>query len=170
LRQAPAAAVLAALALALPAEPALAAGGLEIMPTLDKLVPLIVLFVLMIVPVNRLILQPLLSVLDERDERIAGARARAGEIARRADETLAHYEERIAAARQEAEGERRGTLEVARGKSAERVAEARGEGEARVAEARRAAAAAREEARAQLESEARDLARQAAERMLGRSL
>ena len=67
------------------AGPAFAAGGgIEIMPTPAKLLPLILLFVLMIVPVNRLIIQPMLSVLDERDARIAGARQRAAELEKRA--------------------------------------------------------------------------------------
>jgi F-type H+-transporting ATPase subunit b len=129
-----------------------------------------VLFLLMIVPVNRLILQPLLSVLDEREARIAGARERADEVARRADETLEAYEARIAEARAEAEAERRGTLDEARSRHAERVTRERGAGEASIAEARAQVASALEAARTQLETQAQDLARQAAERMLGRSL
>ncbi|MBW2313525.1 MAG: ATP synthase F0 subunit B [Deltaproteobacteria bacterium] len=162
------AALLAALLLG--AGPAHASDGLVIVPDPAKLIPLMILFVLMIAPVNRLILQPLLAVLDERDERIAGARARAEQIAKRADETLASYEAHIATARAESELERRGTLEQARGRHAERVAEERGVGETRVAEARAEVATALEQARTQLEAQAGDLAKQAAERMLGRSL
>jgi len=155
----------------LAAGPAAAAGGgIEIMPSPDKIIPLIVLFLLMVVPVNRLILQPLLAVLDEREVRIAGAREHADEIARRADETLSSYEANIASARAEAEAERRATLEHARGRHAARVAEERGTGETLVAEARAEVALGLETARAQLQGQAEELARQAAEKMLGRSL
>lgn len=154
----------------LAAGPAFAEEGIQIVPSVGKLVPLIVLFLVMIVPVNRLILQPLLGVLEEREARIAGARARADEIARRADETLSSYESRIASARAEAEVERRGTLEEARGRHAARVSEERGAGESRIVEARAEIARTLEGARTQLEAQAQDLARQAAERMLGRSL
>jgi len=171
LSRAPVPSLAVAAAVALLASPALASeGGIEIMPSPGTLLPLIVLFLVMIVPVNRLLLQPLLAVLDEREARIAGARARAEEVARRADETLSGYESRIAGARAEAETERRGTLEQARGQHATRVAEERSAGEASIADARAQVAQALEGARAQLESQAQDLARQTAEKMLGRSL
>ena len=147
-----------------------AGGGIEIMPTPAKLIPLIALFALMIVPVNRLIIQPMLKVLDERDERIAGARARAGEIGKRADEVLRAYQASVGGAREEAESERRARLDQARGVQAERIGRERGEAEQRLAEARREVNEALEQARTGLRSQAEDLARQATERMLGRSL
>jgi len=152
-------------------EPALAAGeGIEIVPTPDRLIPLIVLFVLMIVPVNRLILRPLLGVLEEREERIAGARVRADALRREADAVLSGYQARIADARAESELERRGTLDEARGRNGERVREARGAAETRIATARREVGTALEQARSQLRAQSDALARQVAERMLGRSL
>jgi len=152
-------------------EPALASGGgIEIVPSAGRLIPLIVFFLLMIVPVNRLLLQPLLRVLDEREERIAGARARADSLGRDADAVLSSYEARIADVRGESELERRGTLDQARGRHGERVREARGDAELRIEAARRQVGAALEQARDQLHAEAETLARQAAERMLGRSL
>jgi len=163
-------AVVAAVLLGM-ASPALAAGGgLEIMPTLDRIVPLIVLFCLMVVPVNRLIIQPLMAVLDERESRIAGARVRATEVGKQADEILERYESSVAAARERSEQERRSALDEARHRQAERVAEARGDAESRIEAARSEVGSALEQARGQLESQAGDLARQAAERMLGRSL
>ena len=165
------AAAITALALSLAAGPALAAGGgLEIMPTPSKLVPLLVFFLLLIVPVNRLIIQPLLGVLDEREERIAGARARADEIGKRAGEVLSAYETHVAAAREESETERRGTLDEARSAQTARVAEERGDAEARIEKARQEVGVALEQARGQLQAQAAELAQQAAERMLGRSL
>lgn len=164
-------AVATALVTTLAAQPALAAGGgIEIVPEAGKLVPLIVLFCLMVVPVNRLIIRPLLAVLDEREERIAGARARAAEVGARADEVLSSYEERVAAARAEAETERRATLDEARAAQAERVAGERGEAESHIEQARREVGEALAQARGGLQAQAEELARQAAERMLGRTL
>ena len=157
--------------MALSAEPAQAAGGgIEILPDPARLLPLIALFVLMIVPVNHLIVKPLLSVLDEREARIAGSRQRAEELGQRAGEVLAGYEASVARAREEAETSRRSTLDEARTVHAERVASERGAAEQRTAEARREIAVALEQARTGLRTEAEALARQTAERMLGRSL
>jgi F0F1-type ATP synthase membrane subunit b/b' len=163
-----AALVLASLALSAPA--LASGGGIEIMPEPGQLLPLMVLFVLMIVPVNRLIIRPLLSVLDERVQRIAGARARAGEVGKRAGEVLAACEASVRRARAEAEAERRGTLDQARAAQAARVAKERGEAEQRVERARNEVGAALTQARTRLHSDSQQLARQAAERMLGRNL
>jgi F-type H+-transporting ATPase subunit b len=160
--------VLASLLRSAPAHAA--GGGIEIMPEPGKLLPLIVLFVLMIVPVNRLIIRPLLAVLDERDQQIAGSRARAGEIAKRADQVLAGYEASVARAREEAEVERRGTLDQARASQATRVAREREEAERTLERARAEVGAALAQARTRLHADARQLAQQAAERLLGRSL
>lgn len=163
--------VLLACASLLAASPALAAGGgIEIMPSPGRLIPLIVLFLLMVVPVNRLIIQPLLSVIDERESRIAGAQVRASQVGKRADDILQAYETRVAGARESAEDERRGALDEARHRQAQRVAEERGAAETRIEEARREIDGALEQARGELRSQAEGLARQAAERMLGRSL
>lgn len=163
-------AVVAAI-LVLPAGTALAAGGgIEIMPSLPKLIPLIALFALMIVPVNRLLIQPMLAVLDERDEKIAGARGRAAEVGKRADAVLASYESSVASAREEAEGERRGQLDQARSTQAERLGRERGDAESRLDQARSEIQTALDQARGGLRAEAEQLARQAAERMLGRGL
>jgi len=152
-------------------EPALASGGgIEIVPSPGRLLPLIVFFLLMIVPVNRLLLRPLLAVLDEREERIAGTRDRADALGREAETVLAGYQARIAEVRGESELERRGTLDEARGRHGERVRDERAAAEARIAQARREVGAALDEARRQLQADAEGLARQAAERMLGRSL
>lgn len=154
-----------------PAGHALAAGGgIEIMPSPAKLLPLIGLFALMIIPVNRLLIQPMLKVLDERDERIAGARSRAGEVGKRAEEVLAAYEGNVARARDEAEGERRGQLDQARSAHADRVGRERGDAEQRLEQARGEIRGALEQARGGLQAEAQQLAKQAAEKMLGRSL
>jgi F-type H+-transporting ATPase subunit b len=160
--------VLASLLLSVPARAA--GGGIEIMPDPGKLLPLVALFVLMIVPVNRLIIRPLLAVLDEREQRIAGSRARASEIAKRADQVLAGYEGSVARAREEAEVERRGTLDQARAAQTARVSREREEAERTLERARAEVGAALAQARTRLHADAQQLAEQAAERLLGRSL
>ena len=57
--------------------PVQAAGdSLEIFPD-ERIFYLIVLFVLLVFPVNKLLFHPIFRVLDERDARIEGARKRA---------------------------------------------------------------------------------------------
>ncbi len=166
----PLAALASAAALLAPATAQAAGGGLEIIPNPATMIPLIVLFALMIVPVNRLLIQPMLRVLEERDERIAGARAKAGDVGKRADEVLASYEERVAAARDAAETERRSKLDEAKGAQADRVGQERATAEGRLEQARGEVQSALEQARGSLRAQAEQLARDAAEKMLGRSL
>jgi F0F1-type ATP synthase membrane subunit b/b' len=112
----------------------------------------------------------LLAVLDEREQRIAGSRARASEIAKRADQVLAGYESSVARAREEAEVERRGTLDQARTAQSARVSREREEAERTLERARAEVGAALAQARTRLQADAQQLAQQAAERLLGRSL
>jgi F0F1-type ATP synthase membrane subunit b/b' len=161
----------AALLVLATAQPALAAGGgIEIIPDPLKLVALILLFAAVVAPVNKLILQPMLGVLEERSERIDGTRDRAAAVAREADEVLGAYESGVARAREQAEAERRRIVDEARHAETRTLARERGDAEQQIEKARAEVDQALEQARAGLRSEARDLARQAAERVLGRSL
>ena len=172
------AALLLAVALAAPAYAA--EGGLQIFPTFDLFHPLtwpespfvqlLVLFVLLIFPVNQLVLKPLLGVLDERTARIEGARKRAGEIGTQAEAVLARYGAAVEQARKQAEELRKGALEGARGDQARIVAEARKAAESEVVAARTGVAGAIAGARATLRGQSEALAREAAARVLGRPL
>jgi F-type H+-transporting ATPase subunit b len=180
---------LAALGIALTAAPAFAAGDLSIFPDLieDALygthggeiaaspwkstwLQLVVLFVVIVFPLNSLIFQPLLRTLEQRGEKIEGARGRANALTKQADEVLGRYETAVAAARREAEGVRRGALESARSEQARIGADARSEAEREVAQARAGVAGALANARAALRSETERLAREVASKVLGRSL
>lgn len=175
---------LAGLLLLLPPVAASASeGGLQLLPELPApvaeliggpagwgTISLIVLFVVLVVPVNQLVFKPLLRVLDEREEKIAGKRARAQQLQREADEVLGRYESQVAAVREEAEQERRGLLEGARSDAQGTTGGARAEAEGEIERARREIAGALDEARGSLRSQAEDLARQAATRVLGRPL
>jgi F-type H+-transporting ATPase subunit b len=153
------------------AAPAFASeGALEIIPDLRLLALLVVLFMLLVRVLNRLLFQPLLGVLDERDQKIEGTRTRAAELNQEAEAELARHEAAVRAARAEAERGRKAALEAARTRHAESVSAARSESARVVESARAQLRAALGEARRVLQTQTRELAREAAARVLGRSL
>ncbi len=153
------------------AVPALASeGDIVLIPSPEMLLSLIVLFVLLVFPVNALLFKPIFAALDARDEKISGTRARAERLAGDADEVLARYEARIREVREEAEAERRESLAESRSQSLAEAAAARGGAEADIENARREISAELERARSGLRRDAEQLARQAAGRVLGRLL
>lgn len=161
------------LAFATPA--AAAEGGLEIFPDAlaglkSRFLQLIVLFLLLIYPVNRLLLTPLLRVLDERAAHVEGARKRAGEVGVQADGALARYSAAVEEARKRAGELRKEALEHARGDQVRILADARHASEAEIAAARSSMAGALAEAHGMLRTQSEDLAREAAARVLGRPL
>jgi F-type H+-transporting ATPase subunit b len=168
--------LLLAIAPALPAHAA--EGGLQIFPDIflgaglleSRYVQLIAFFLVLILPVNRLVLKPLLGVLDERGARIEGTRKRAAEIGAQAESVLSRYSAAVEAARKQAEQLRSEALEGARGEQARVLADARGAAEREVNAARGGVEAALEGARAALRRESAALAREAAARVLGRPL
>lgn len=158
------------LVLVLLASPAAAAeGGLQIFPD-QRILYLIVLFAVLIVPVNKLLFQPILRVLDERRERIESARARADDVAKRADDVLARYEDAVRRARDDSEGKRRERVESARREQAEVTARVRADSEERTASVRQQVAESLAVSRAELRRHAEGLAEEAASRVLGRPL
>jgi F-type H+-transporting ATPase subunit b len=162
----------AAFAVLLAARGAAAAGdNLVLVPQLvDRMLPLVALFCLLVIPVNQLIFKPLFRVLDERAERIDGARKRAERLEREADEVLTRYERSVQEVREEAEVERRAHLDRARAESQDNTGAVRAEADQEIARARRALAESLESARETLRAQARELAREAAARVLGRAV
>ena len=146
-------------------------GGLVLVPDVKTTLPaLILLFALLIIPVNLLIFRPIFRVLDARADKIAGTRERAEKLAHKADETLASYQQSVREVRDDAEGDRKQRLESARRDHAARTAEARDEAEREVVRARAEVAAALAESRTALRAQAEELAAEAAARVLGRAL
>jgi F-type H+-transporting ATPase subunit b len=161
----------------LAAAPAAASEGLEIFPDVPSaehpvtaLVVQLVLFALLIWPANRLLWRPLLGVLEQRRDRIAGNRARAEKVAADAEDVLGEYQSSVEHARRSAESDRATRLEGARREQAQLTAEARKAAEAEVAAARETVAAALGRARGELQAAAEQLGREAAARVLGRPL
>lgn len=148
-----------------------AEGGIVLWPDWFTMLPfMIALFAALIVPVNALLFRPLLRALDLRVERTLVTRERAEKLAASADEILARYEKSVSDVRIEAEQARRGELATARSETAARTAAARADAEREIERARGEVSAALADARAQLRAEAEPLAREAASRVLGRTL
>lgn len=158
------------LVLALAAPAAAAEGGLSLVPDLVIFPVLLTLFVVLIFPLDRLLFRPLFRVLEQREERIAGARARAERLVREADEVIGRYRAQVREVREEAERERKQQVGEATASSSETTAAARREAESQVDRARREVTAALEDARSGLRASAEQIARDAAERVLGRAL
>lgn len=168
--QRPPIACLALATLWLPTAARAAGGELVLVPDLRMLLALIAFFVLLIAPTHRLILKPLLRVLEEREARTAGTRARAARLEEEAREVLARYEREVAKTREQAERQRRTALEQVRGESQGLTGAARGDAEQSQAAARQELANALEGARRVLRDRTQELAREAASRVLGRTL
>ncbi len=146
-------------------------GGLVLLPDwTGKLPILIVLFALLMVPVNAILFKPIFQVLDAREERTSGTRARAEKVMKDAEETLAGYERAVREARAESEQARKREAAAAREENATVIDAARAESESHLESARAELAAALEQSRQTLGSDARHLADEAASRVLGRAL
>jgi F-type H+-transporting ATPase subunit b len=157
--------------LLLAAAPASAAeGGLVLTPDLPMLLTLIALFVALIFPVNRLLFQPIFAVLDAREDKIDGTRARAERLETQAEEVLQRYQGSVRETREAAEQERRSLLAGAKDAASEQLTGARGDAEREIEQARQEIQSALGSARTALRSDAEALAREASTRILGRNL
>jgi F-type H+-transporting ATPase subunit b len=162
--------LLAGAALLAAAPAGAAEDAIEIFPDPRLLIPLVALFAALLWPLSAVLWRPLLRVLDERRERIEGTRARAQKVAAEAENVLGAYQRAVEQARVAAEGDRRGTLEVARQDQAQITGDARRSADAEVAAARARVASSVDAARSELQHTVQELARDAAARVLGRPL
>lgn len=152
------------------ATPAFASETLELTPDLIVTCVLLVSFVLLVSPLNRLIFQPLLKVMDDREEKIEGSRQRAERVQQQAQEALERYEAAIREAHEDSVAERRSRIDTARAELAAITRQAKDDADRVRARAREELSASLGAARETLRSETRALASLAAERVLGRSL
>jgi F-type H+-transporting ATPase subunit b len=146
-------------------------GGLVLLPDLTGKLPiLIVLFALLVYPVNAILFKPIFQVLDAREERTTGTRKRAEKIMSDAEETLAKYESAVREVRAEAEQARKGEATAAREENATVVDAARAEAEGQLDRARTELDEVLAQSRQTLRAGAQSLADEAASRVLGRAL
>lgn len=147
-----------------------AAEGLQLIPNFTLLLAMMAGFIVLIYPLNVLLFKPIFAVLDERAEKIQGARQQADALQRQADDVLARYREAVSQVRQEAEQARRGRLDEARREQSSITSEARAAAEAELGRTRTELSSAIDDTRTALREQVEDLARQAAERIVGRPL
>jgi len=131
---------------------------------------MLIAFGLLVIPLNALIFQPIFRALDARAERIQGARARSEHLQREADSILERYESAVREVRGEAEAARQVEIGRAREEQVALTSQAKLEAEAQIESARAELTRSLESARASLRASAEDLARAAAEQVLGRAL
>ena len=136
----------------------------------SKLPILLVLFALLMAPVNALLIKPIFRVLSDREEKTAGTRRRAEKMMRDADETLAQYERAVREVREEAERDRKQQAASAREENESVTAAARAEANLQLKRATSELAATLERSRQGLRAEVESLAGEAAARVLGRAL
>lgn len=145
-------------------------GSLQLVPRIDLLLGLLIFFLLLVAPLNALLFRPLLRTLDARADRINGTRERAERLNSQSLELRTRYESALREGRDAAERSRRERIEEARVDFQGRTGEARADAEQRIEASRSELSASLEQARSQLSQQARELAREAAARVLGRSL
>jgi F-type H+-transporting ATPase subunit b len=146
-------------------------GGLVLLPDwTGKLPILIVLFTLLMVPVNAILFKPIFQVLDAREEKTTGTRERAGKIREDAEETLAEYESAVREVRAEAEQARKSEAAAAREENATLVGAARAEAERQLERAKTELEEELAQSRQTLRAGTQSLADEAASRVLGRAL
>ena len=158
------------LAIGIAGPAAAAEGGLVLVPHLPSVLALIAFFVLLIFPMNALVFRPIFAALDAREQRIAGTRARADELAAQAERSMDEYEQAVRSARDEAEQGRKAALSDARDGAQVQTQAARADAETELDRATGEIDAALATARGSLRSEAEALAREAATAVLGRNL
>lgn len=161
---------LVALAVACPSAAAQAAGGLNLEPNLGLVAMNVAIFLLLVIPTNRLLLRPLVRILEERERRTIGARSQAEAGAAEAARARAELEAMLRGARERAQARRAAITTAAQTEERALLERAREDARHEVDAVRSGIAAELTSARATLQSDARALAREAAAKLLGRSL
>ena len=149
---------------------ALAAGDFNLNPDLRFVAANLIVFLLLIYPVNKLLIGPFLRVLGERRERSEGAQQRATSIRDEARGLGAQLDGRLAEAREAAQARRAGILAEGREEENHLLGGAREDATGTIEAMRASVQQELGTARATLEDGAAALAREAATRILGRSL
>ncbi len=146
------------------------AASLNLFPDLRITAVNVIVFLALVYPTNRLVLQPLLKVLRERVAAVEGTAARASDIRGEAAAQRGQLDERLAAAQAEAQSRRVEIMAEAETEEKDLTNAARRDGAAIIDEVRVALAEELASARTALEGEARALAQEAAAKILGRAL
>lgn len=147
-----------------------AADKLVLVPDVPTLVGLVLFFIGLVVVTNALIFKPIFQALDDRTQRVEGARQRAEELDHESDALLQRYESSLREVRAEAESKRKNKLGHAREQQLGMAEEARTHAEEKIEQARAQLQAALLSAREGLQESSREIARAVAARVIGREL
>ena len=168
-RSAPTTSIAAAAVLLAPSL-AFAAADFKIFPDPGHMAVNMVIFAALIWPVNKLLIQPLLRVIETREERTVGALQQAAQYGDEATSARTDLEGQLRAARTAAAEVRAGVLAEAESQEQALIGAARETAAATVKEVRDSVAQELGSARDALRAQAGELAQVAASRILGRSL
>lgn len=130
----------------------------------------VILFVVLWLILSKVLFQPYLKLLDERERRTSGAQHDSTELEHEGARLRAQYEEKIAQAQSVAAVEREGILQVAREEREKILGQARQEAEQTLARRRQEIATALESERRLAAAEAATLAVDIASKVLGRKV
>lgn len=147
-----------------------AAGALNLSPNPLILIADVVVFLLLVYPTSRLLLRPIVRIIEDREKRSEGALAGAESLSHEAVELQRELEVHLREAHASAQGRRAEVLAEAEEAQRESLERARGDAGRIVESVRRSVAEDLSAARTSLADEARTLAREAASRILGRAL
>lgn len=146
------------------------AADFKLFPHWPSVAANLLIFLLLIYPVNRLLIQPLLHLIEEREARTTGALERATELETATRQTGAQIEARLGEARGRAQARRTAILAEAEAEERALLQSASNDAAQSFEAVRNAVAAELADARTALGADARTLAREAASRLLGRAI
>jgi F0F1-type ATP synthase membrane subunit b/b' len=146
------------------------AAALNLEPSLPLVAANVVVFLLLVYPTNRFVLQPLVRVLAERERRTSGARAQAARDLEAGVGLQQELEALLRAARERAQARHAGIAAATQEETGRVLARAREEAQAEIDSVRGAIAGELESARAALQAETGALAHEIATKLLGRSV
>lgn len=128
------------------------------------------IFLVVVFLVGPLLIKPTMALLEERDEKIKGAKDKARSLKEEASARVSDMEEKLAAARKSAVKEREGLRLTYAKKADEITAKAKQISLDQIAAMRQRIAGERESARSALRAEAEAISRDIAKRILGRDV
>jgi F-type H+-transporting ATPase subunit b len=128
------------------------------------------LFLVMVGIINALLVQPLLKVMDERENRVSGNRAAAEGASQSLEAMKKSYLEKLDLVRKQASQEKEAMRKTAQAEEEKVIRAARDKAGSMVADLRQRVAGEYQGARDQLVSSSQDMGRQIAARILGRSI
>lgn len=129
-----------------------------------------VIFILVVLVCAPVLIKPTLALLDERNERIGGAKAKERSLQEETDAMVKKIEEELADTRHRALEERERARAEYVAQSEKMVAEARQWAQEKIIEMKKRIAGEREEARKRLQADAQAISREIAQRVLGREV